>query len=598
MAGKKIGELTPLGRNLIATDELELSLAGSAGSRKITGQEIIDAVGGVTSVDMTTPTGLTVTGNPITGAGTLALGLQSGYSIPTTANQSNWTTAYNDSITSANLSYGGASTNLVLNQQDSGTISASLIAGAASVGKFVFYNGTNLAYVSLNATTPLSYDNGLNTFSISQSGASTNGFLSSTDWNTFNNKQAAITLTTTGSSGDATLVGSTLNIPNYSSALSGYVPTGRQLTINGTAYDLSADRSWSVGTVTSVATTGPITGGTITGSGTIGITQATNSADGYLSSTDWNTFNNKQAALVSGTNIKTINFLSLLGSGDISLVAGLSGTSPISASVGVGGSGNISISQSGASTDGYLSSADWNTFNSKQAALVSGTNIKTINSTSLLGSGDVAVQPTLVSGTNIKTINGSSVLGSGDLVVGGGGGIHALIKPQSGMGVSAALNTDFTTGGGANNEMIFYPFIPAQSFTSTNLSLWVTYNAVGATFRALIYSDLNGLPNTKLFESATIDGSTSGLKTITNTFNFVAGTTYWLCYHSGVSGAGLVSIASNSIYSFAAKKASGYNSFVSSYYLNFALGSAPTTATIIQSQTYYQFALPNININV
>jgi hypothetical protein len=54
-----------------------------------------------------------------------------------------------------------------------------------------------------------------------------------------------------------------------------------------------------------------------------------------------------------------------------------------------------------------------------QSTLVSGTNIKTINSTSLLGSGNVAVQPTLVSATNIKTINGASVLGSGDLVVSG-----------------------------------------------------------------------------------------------------------------------------------------------------------------------------------
>ena len=57
------------------------------------------------------------------------------------------------------------------------------------------------------------------------------------------------------------------------------------------------------------------------------------------------------------------------------------------------------------------------TLNGKQATLVSGTNIKTVNSTSLLGSGNVAVQPTLVSGTNIKTINGSSILGSGNLVV-------------------------------------------------------------------------------------------------------------------------------------------------------------------------------------
>lgn len=40
MAGKKINDLTPLGRNLIATDELELSLTGATGSRKITGAEL------------------------------------------------------------------------------------------------------------------------------------------------------------------------------------------------------------------------------------------------------------------------------------------------------------------------------------------------------------------------------------------------------------------------------------------------------------------------------------------------------------------------------------------------------------------------------
>jgi hypothetical protein len=47
------------------------------------------------------------------------------------------------------------------------------------------------------------------------------------------------------------------------------------------------------GTVTSIFTASPITGGTITSSGTIGITQSNTSTDGYLSSTDWNTFNNK-----------------------------------------------------------------------------------------------------------------------------------------------------------------------------------------------------------------------------------------------------------------------------------------------------------------
>jgi hypothetical protein len=59
-------------------------------------------------------------------------------------------------------------------------------------------------------------------------------------------------------------------------------------------------------------------------------------------------------------------------------------------------------------------------YSGKQNTLISGTNIKTINSTSLLGSGNVSVQATLVSGTNIKTINGNSLLGSGDLTISGG----------------------------------------------------------------------------------------------------------------------------------------------------------------------------------
>ena len=93
-----------------------------------------------------------------------------------------------------------------------------------------------------------------------------------------------------------------------------------ELTINGVTFNLSANRTWNVGTVTSVGTSGPLTGGTITGSGTIGITQSGVSSDGYLSSIDWNTFNNKQNALtnpVTGTG--TINTLPMW-SGATSLV--------------------------------------------------------------------------------------------------------------------------------------------------------------------------------------------------------------------------------------------------------------------------------------
>ncbi len=62
------------------------------------------------------------------------------------------------------------------------------------------------------------------TISIQQADTSKDGYLSATDWNTFKNKQDAISLTTSGASGPATLVGSTLNIPNYgSSGVSVYV---------------------------------------------------------------------------------------------------------------------------------------------------------------------------------------------------------------------------------------------------------------------------------------------------------------------------------------------------------------------------------------
>lgn len=46
-------------------------------------------------------------------------------------------------------------------------------------------------------------------------------------------------------------------------------------------------------------------------------------SDGYLTSTDWNTFDSKQETLVSGTSIKTINGTSVLGSGDITIAAGI-----------------------------------------------------------------------------------------------------------------------------------------------------------------------------------------------------------------------------------------------------------------------------------
>jgi hypothetical protein len=55
------------------------------------------------------------------------------------------------------------------------------------------------------------------------------------------------------------------------------------------------------------------------------------------------------------------------------------------------------------SNKGFLTSTDWNTFNGKQDALSSGVNIKTVQSTSIVGSGDVTITDANLSTSDITT---------------------------------------------------------------------------------------------------------------------------------------------------------------------------------------------------
>ncbi len=68
--------------------------------------------------------------------------------------------------------------------------------------------------------------------------------------------------------------------------------------------------------------------------------------------------------------------------------------------------------------DGFLSAADWATFNAKQAALVSATNIKTINGSSILGAGDLAVvTPPAGSTTQVQYNNAGAFGGASRILV-------------------------------------------------------------------------------------------------------------------------------------------------------------------------------------
>lgn len=97
----------------------------------------------------------------------------------------------------------------------------------------------------------------------------------------------------------------------------------------------------------SIAGSGP---NPITESGTITISAADTDTDGYITSTDWDTFNDKQDALTFG-DLTEANSSILSFNGNTNAIIG-SGTT-------------IEVSQSSTNTSGYLSSTDWNTFNDK-----------------------------------------------------------------------------------------------------------------------------------------------------------------------------------------------------------------------------------------
>jgi hypothetical protein len=154
----------------------------------------------------------------------------------------------------------------------------------------------------------------------------------------------------------------------------------------------------------------------------------------------------KQATLVSGTNIKTINGTSVLGSGDITVTS--TETDPVFTASAAGGIDSTDISHwdtaygwgdhsvagyltsaslSGYATESYVGTqianlvdsapATLDTLNELAAALGDDENFASTVTTSLSGK-----QETLVSGTNIKTITGTSLLGSGDISISGGSG--------------------------------------------------------------------------------------------------------------------------------------------------------------------------------
>ena len=130
----------------------------------------------------------------------------------------------------------------------------------------------------------------------------------------------------------------------------------------------------------------------------------------------------KQDKLVSGTNIKTINSNSILGSGNIS-VGTITAIQANGTSIATSGTANIPAASTSAYGVTKLSSS---TSSTSTALAATASAVKAAYD---LANGK---QDKLTSGTNIKTINGESILGSGNITISGGS--------SSGSGVYAEVN--------------------------------------------------------------------------------------------------------------------------------------------------------------
>ena len=123
---------------------------------------------------------------------------------------------------------------------------------------------------------------------------------------------------------------------------------------------------------------------------------------------DASALSSKQDTLVSGTNIKTINGETILGSGNLVIQSGTSNWDDIQ--------GKPQFAE-------VATSGDYNDLINKP----------TIPDVSNLATKQeiAGKQDTLVSGTNIKTINGNSVLGAGDITIQAGGTIDTAMSDTS-----------------------------------------------------------------------------------------------------------------------------------------------------------------------
>ena len=338
-------------------------------------------LGTVTSVAATAGTGISVTGSPITTSGTLNITntapdqtvvLNSGTGISTSGTYPNFT---------------------VTNSAPDQTVSIANGTGISATGTYPAFTVTNTGVTSAVAGTGISVSGATGAVTVTNTapdqtvaltGAGTtvvtgtypNFTITSTDSTTGTVTSVAATAGTGISvTGSPITTSGTLNITNTAPDQTVAIASGTGISVSGTYPNFTVTNTSpsSGGTVTSVTGTAPVvsSGGNTPA---ISMAQATGSVDGYLSATDWTTFNNK------GT------------------VSSVTATSPVTST---GGSTPvIAMPAATTSVNGYLTSTDWTTFNNKSNTNGTVTSVAALT----LGTTGTDLSSTVANGTTTPVI--------------------------------------------------------------------------------------------------------------------------------------------------------------------------------------------------